>query len=229
MRRRPYTTKVMSRPIQSQLLMPRSLIFFASLWLIGSWMLAIGFRPPVQPSAASYEPGVRLMLLCVSTGLMIAWPLFRLSQVESPHPLRQTMLDLVVLLSMVQIVIWPLRLVTTWSLLRAAAIDITLAGWVLIIGAIIASATGASKGGPRSLAMLACLCLTNVNGVALIELSPFMAVRSLGDGGGSPLTIEQWRGICLLLAAVVAVWAALGAVACWRAFANRREVAENAQ
>ena len=99
----------------THLVLPRALIFLASLWLIGSWFLAIGVRPPVQPSASSYEPGVRLMLLCVTTGLMIGWPLLRLSQATSPAPLRQTLLDLVVLLSMAQVVIWLLRLVTTWS------------------------------------------------------------------------------------------------------------------
>ncbi|MDY7108089.1 MAG: hypothetical protein SYC29_05580 [Planctomycetota bacterium] len=202
--------------------LPRALIFLASLWLIGSWFLAIGVRPPIQPSASSYEPGVRLMLLCVTTGLMIGWPLLRLSQSPTPTPLRQTLLDLAVLLAMMQVVIWLLRLVTTWPPIRTLAIDATLAGWAMLAGAIVASAIGSTRGGPRSLAMLACLglCLlapalavlgvmSGVESMALIELSPLLAVRSLGEGGRTPLTFAEWRWIGLLWSAALTVWLVL--------------------
>lgn len=213
---------MMDRP-SPHMVLPRALIFLGSLWLIGSWFLAIGIRPPVQPSAASYEPGVRLMLLCVTTGLMIGWPLLRLSQVPSPAPLRQTMLDLAVLLAMVQVVLWLLRLVTTWSPLRTAAVDAALAGWAILAGAVIAGAVGSPRSGPRHLAMIVCLamCLLapalavvgvmgGVDSITLIELSPLLAVRSLGDGGGAPLTMHQWRWIGLLFLAGAAAWLALG-------------------
>jgi len=78
--------------------LPRALIFLASIWLIGSWMLTMGFRTPVHPSSASFTPGVRMMILSVVIGLMIGWPLLRLSQEATRLPIRQTLLDLVVLL-----------------------------------------------------------------------------------------------------------------------------------
>src|SRR5262245_39320097 len=102
------------------LLLPRGLIFLASIWLISSWIIALGWRTPVQPSSASFTPGVRLMLLCVAIGLLIGWPLLRLSQSRPAYPLKQTMLDLLVLLGLVQVVIWPLRLVTNWTPYRTA-------------------------------------------------------------------------------------------------------------
>src|SRR5688572_24541171 len=129
------------------LLLPRGLIFLSSLWLIGSWIIAIGIRAPVQPSSASYTPSVRLMLFCVTTGLMIGWPLLRLSQPRPPYPVRQTLLDLMVLLGLVQVVVWPLRLVTNWTPLRTAAIDATLAGWVMIAGAVVAAAISSGPPG----------------------------------------------------------------------------------
>jgi hypothetical protein len=206
----------------SPVFLPRALIFLASLWLIGSWFLAIGVRPPIQPSASSYEPGVRLMLLCLTTGLMIGWPLLRLSQSPTPAPLRQTLLDLAVLLAMMQVVIWLLRLVTTWPPLRTLAIDATLAGWAVLAGAIVASAIGSPRSGPRNLAMLACvgLCLLapilavlgvmgGIHSMTLLELSPLLAVRSLGDGGRAPLTFAEWRWIGLLCTAAVLVWLVL--------------------
>ena len=195
----------------------------ASIWLIGSWIIAIGVRAPVQPSSASYTPGVRLMLLCVTTGLMIGWPLLRLSQHCAIYPMRQTMLDLLVLLGLVQVVIWPLRLVTSWTAMRTAAIDATLAGWVLLAGAVIASAIGTDRKGPRMLAMAACLAmcvlgpalawvgvLTGVHALQLVDLSPLMAVRTLGDAAGAQPNDVQWRWIVLLGVADVAVWTALG-------------------
>jgi hypothetical protein len=217
-------------PPQNTLLLPRALIFLASIWLIGSWVLAIGLRPPVQPSSSSYEPGVRLMLVCVTTGLMIGWPLLRLSQIATRFPLRQTLLDLLVLLAMVQVVLWPLRLVTTWSPQRTAAIDATMAGWLLLAGAAIASAIGTSRMGPRSLAMLMCvaMCLLgptlawigSMDGVSsyqLVELSPLMAIGTLGQGGGAPLAASHWRWIGLLLAAGAMAWGCLAGLALLRA------------
>lgn len=204
------------------LVLPRGLIFVASVWLIASWVIAIGIRAPVQPSSASYTPAVVLMLQCVTAGLMIGWPLLRLSQTRPVWPMRQTLLDLAVLLGLVQVVIWPLRLVTTWTPLRTAAIDATLAGWTALAGAMIAAAITTDRRGPRVLAMIACLamCLlgpmlawigvmTGVDALQMVDLSPFMAVNTLGGGGGSHPSEVQWRWITLLGVAATAVWAAL--------------------
>jgi hypothetical protein len=210
------------RPSDPPLLLPRGLIFLSSLWLIGSWILALGVRAPVQPSSASYTPGVRMMLLCVTVGLMIGWPLLRLSQSSPAYPIRQTLLDLMVLLGLVQVVVWPLRLVTNWTPWRTAAIDATMAGWVMIAGAIVAAGIMSNRSGPRILAMLACvsLCLlgpalawlgvmTGVDAMQLVRLSPFMAMRTLAEASGSQPALDQWRWIALLAIAATAVWIAL--------------------
>ena len=211
------------RPSDPPLLLPRGLIFLSSLWLIGSWLLAIGVRAPVQPSSASYTPGVRMMLLCVTFGLMIGWPLLRLSQASPPYPIRQTLLDLMVLLGLVQVVVWPLRLVTNWTPWRTTAIDATLAGWVLLGGAVVAAGIMTNRSGPRTLAMIACvsLCLlgpalawlgvmTGVDAMELVSLSPLMAMRTLAEAGGAQPGMDQWRWIVLLGIAAILVWSALG-------------------
>jgi hypothetical protein len=202
--------------------LPRGLIFMASLWLIGSWLVTIGVKTPIQPVSASYTPAVRMMLLCLVIGLMIGWPVLRLSQHATARPIAQTLLDLVVLLALTQVVIWPLRLVTPWTVARTAAIDATLSGWVLLTGAIVASAVGSSVNGVRTLAMVVCLglCLLGpalaawgpvggVDTLGLIGLSPLMAVHTLGQGGGAPISAEQWRWIALLGGTVGTVWIVL--------------------
>jgi hypothetical protein len=209
-------------PAQRPIILPRVLIFLTSIWLIGSWIIAIGFKTPVQPSPSSYEPGVRRMMLCVTIGLMIAWPLLRLSQEATRFPIWQTILDLLVLVSMVQLVVWPLRLVTTWSIERTAAIDAVILGWLLLAGAVVAASTGARSAGPRILGMLACtgMCLlgpiaavvgvmSGAQSLSLVEMSPLMAVQSLGLGGGGPVRDQQWMLIILLHAAALIVWTTL--------------------
>jgi len=212
----------MARTPVPPLILPRGLIFLSSLWLIVSWLLAIGLRAPVQPSSASYTPAIREMLLCVTIGLMIGWPLLRLSQTCPPYPIRQTLLDLVVLLGLLQVVVWPLRLVTNWTPLRTAAIDATITGWHLLAGAMVAAAVATPNRGPRVLVMIACvvMCLagpvaawlgvlTGINAMALVDLSPLMSVRTLGDGTSIHPTDLQWRLIAVLGFAAAAAWMAL--------------------
>jgi hypothetical protein len=210
----------MSPPGATPLLLPRGLIFLASLWLIGSWMLTIGVRTPIQAVSASYTPAVRLMHLCMVIGLMIGWPLLRLSQRALARPLAQAALDLLVLLALVQVVIWPLRLVTPWSIGRTAALDAALSGWLLLVGAVVAAATGTGSPGPRWLAMAACLvfCLLGPllaalgsagGAIAGIQFGPIMAVHTLCRGAGDPPSAEQWTWIAVVGAAALAVWAVL--------------------
>ena len=162
------------------------------------------------------------MLLCIVVGLMICWPLLRLSRQTQHHPIIHTLLDLSVLISLVQIILWPLRLITPWSSLRTASIDATICGWLLITGAIVASVAGSERRGPRNLAMFACVCLCllgpalasigikyGFNDIELIGLSPLMAVHTLTDGGGSQPTALQWQWIGLLGIAALAVWSML--------------------
>jgi hypothetical protein len=57
----------MEPPYEDQtIVLPRGLILLASVWMVVSWLLAIGLRAPVEPSSASYTPGVRLMLISVA-------------------------------------------------------------------------------------------------------------------------------------------------------------------
>jgi hypothetical protein len=207
------------------LVLPRGLILLASGWLVASWILAIGLRAPVEASSASYTPGVRLMLVCLAIGLVIGWPMLRTSQPPMPFPVRQILLDLVVLLALLQVVIWPLRLVTPWSPLRTAALDATLTAWALLAGACVASAVGSSRAGPRNLAMVGCVGMCVIGpvlglilvavpslerlGQKLAQIGPLMEVHSLSQGGGAPPDGGQWAWIGLVALAAVTCWTGL--------------------
>ncbi|HWB20460.1 MAG TPA: hypothetical protein VG711_09190 [Phycisphaerales bacterium] len=204
----------------SSLVLPRNLIFAASVWLIISWGLALGFATPIQPSSATYTPGVRVMFLCVVTGCLIAWPLLRLSQSVSRFPIAQTILDLLVLLSLAQIVIWPLGLLTPWPTARTAAIDLTIISSTLLIGAFIAAAIASSHATTRILAMSAAcalallgplcavvtLAFASVPSQSTLELSPFILIYELAAADPSPPQSSQWHCAIFLSIAACLAW-----------------------
>ncbi len=207
------------------LVLPRGLIFLASIWLVVSWAVAIGFRTPVDASSASYTPGVRLMLITAAIGLIIGWPLLRVSQSRAEYPMTQTLLDLIVLLALVQVVIWPLRLVTPWSPARTAALDATLVVWTILAGALVASATGSDRTGPRNIAIIACvtmclvgpvLAMIGIRGNAmtgltpqLLQAGPLLEVYTLSHGGRTAPGGAQWMWISMVALAGAAAWAGL--------------------
>ena len=208
------------------LLLPRGLILAAAAWLIFSWILSVGLTPPVEASSASYTPGVRLMLVYITIGLMIGWPLLRLSQAPKYWPLTQTILDMVVLLSLIQVVIWPLRLITPWTLDRTAALDATMAAWTLLVGAIIASAIGTNKFGVRNLAIIGCIAISLLgpaiglfvstrgnSAFSIVQLGPIISVHKLAsEGGNSRVASLQWMMIMIPTMAAILAWAALGII-----------------
>ncbi len=212
----------MPRHLSPPLLLPRGLIFLACLWLIGSWLLSMGVHRPVEPSSASYTPGIRMMLICIGIGLMIGWPLLRLSQGTTQRPMAHTVLDLVVLLSLIQVVIWPLRLVTPWGLERTAALDATLVGWTILAGAVVASAVGSRRVGVRNLGIAACLamCLLGPaiavmiavvgrSSVQMMNIGPLVALHQLSEDNATPITAKQWLIIATPAAAAALAWLAL--------------------
>ena len=214
------------------LVLPRGLILLASVWLVASWVLAIGLRTPIHATSAAYTPGVRLMLICLVTGLMVGWPLLRLSQPPMPFPVRQVLLDLIVLLALVQVVLWPLRLVTTWSVSRTASIDATLTAWAMLAGACVASAAGSPRSGPRNLAMLSCVGMCVIGpvlallvvgapnleplGRKLAGIGPPLEVHALSLGGKAPITAGQWSWIGLVGFTAACCWVMLGLLAAVR-------------
>jgi len=192
------------------LMLPRPLIFFASIWLVGSWLLSIGIRQPMQPSWQNYAPGVRMMLHSLIIGVMIGWPLLRLSQRPAFYPARQTLLDVIVLVSTIQVVLWPLRLVTPWTVSRTLLIDVTICVWLMLAAAVVALLVRTRDPLARIAGMLVCiaLCLAGpaiaLLGVAIrmpndpdgaTMISPLVGVHRLATGNGSPTTPEDWAMI----------------------------------
>ena len=108
-----------------QVRVPRGLLLLTCAWIFASWGVLLGFRPPIQPQAASYGPSIQLFFLLIALGIAIAWPLLRLSG-PPLAPLRQSFFDAIVIGAVVQLVLWPSRLLTLWSIERTALLDLAI-------------------------------------------------------------------------------------------------------
>ena len=77
------------------MILPRGLVFIVTIWIFAAWWICIGIRPPIQPTIASYLPGIRIFFAAISIGLCVAWPMLRLSERPAPAPIRQVMIDFI--------------------------------------------------------------------------------------------------------------------------------------
>ena len=141
---------------------PRGLVLLTALWILGSWLICIGPQAPLHPTIAGFTPGIRLMVASMGVGLCAAWPLMRLSGPRERWPVRRVALDLLTITTLVQVVLWPLRLTTAWSPSRLATIDALMIAWCLVVAAFVAAAVGSASSGVRTRAMLGCLTITGL-------------------------------------------------------------------
>ena len=161
------------------LFIPRGLVMLASGWVFASWLLIFGLRPPVQPQAASYGPNIQMLLVMIGVGIAIAWPLVRLSGAPSRAPLAQSAIDGISLLVLLQVVIWPLRLVTSWTLPRTVAVVAAAAAAIMLVAAVLALSMRARSGRTRA-AWMAALCA-----LALLPMAADAACALLPDESDS--------------------------------------------
>lgn len=179
--------------------LPRGLVFGASLWIAVSWLIAIGVRPPLQPTSTSYTPAARMMLVSMTLGVLVAWPLARLSSRSPARPIATAALDTVSLVALSQIVIWPLRLVTSWTVPRLGLLASDLLAVTILVGGLLAIVGWGQRG--RSLAMIGLIAwiiappliglgLTDPSVVA--ETSPIVRAWTTAGGGPAAVPPSSW-------------------------------------
>lgn len=196
------------RPIE----LPRGLVFGASSWLAASWLVSIGLRPPLQPTSTAYTPAARMMVVATMIGIMVAWPLLRLSTTASRRPILSASLDTISLVSLTLLVIWPLRLVTTWSVDRLATISLDLLANTFLVGGLLAI-VGVTRRGTTA-AMIALITLVVVPPIVALGLpidpsfspSPLVRIWSITSGGPAPLEPAAWSGALATVVAGLVLW-----------------------
>lgn len=200
--------------------LPRGLILLASLWLFLSWIGSMGIHPPLLVATSSYTPSVRLMLLASAVGALVAWPLLRLCASTHRSPIIAAWLDLAVVLGMLNMVIWPLRLVTPWPVTRMAVLMLVVDLWIVAVGAIVSIGIGSGRGAIRTAAMIVVMAVSlgaiAARGAGIPGLAPFPsplggpieAILSMTTSGGAPPTRVEVASLQIALAAALAAWSA---------------------
>jgi len=172
-------------PPGQALLVPRALVVLTAAWIFLAWVQLFGLQPPVQPQSASYGPAIRLLFTTLGVGIVIGWPLLRLSGPHSTAPLRQCLLDALAIFVLVQVAIWPLRLVTNWTLERTIALDLGILAGLVQTGALLSIFLGARTAWMRTAGMGALLVIAAAAGAGEL-LAPELPVEPAGAAG--PLT-----------------------------------------
>jgi len=186
-------------------LISRPLLLGWCLWLLVSWAINL----MLDGSAAM--PAVRWMLVCALVGIMIAWPVWRLSLPTPPAPTLATLSDLLFLLLIFQVLV--VRVGLDWPLEHAVLIDAAVGTWALATAMLVDLGRRMAAVG-RTLAAIGCLALMVVpaawigpsRSAEAVALSPVRAMWVLAD----PRTMVDagqigWR-LAVAAAAVVAVW-----------------------
>lgn len=163
---------------------PRGLVLLSAAWIAVSWLVSFGLRMPLQISAGALTPGVRSMLICCALGALVAWPMLRLCQTPPRAPVRSTLLDAATVIALLQTVLWPLRLATTWAPERTALIDAVLAGHVLACCGVVTAALPWSSALVRGAAMAGCL---------LVAAGPASVLAAAGFAE-SAAAMPRWIG-----------------------------------
>ena len=176
---------------------PRVFALFWSVYLMGAAMLTLfAIGSASIPTAAQYQIGSAAMITMIALGSTLLWPLVRLSQATPDRPVSATLADMFVLLAPMQIVIWPLPLLTRWPLEIVASLAGLLASWTLLIGVIVARGTASPNGVSRALAMLTCVTLV-ATGPLLLSLLP---QRGPAHEQPGPWMLSPLTGIWALVA-----------------------------
>ena len=215
---------------------PRTFAFLWAMFLMFAALVALGVvLTGGIVSLDAYQPLSRGLVVTIAVGVLIFWPLVRLSQdVPEEGSILAMVKDVFIVLVPVQAVVWPQLFLARWSFETVLAMSLALTAWTLVVGAILVLAMR-RRGTIRTAWMLLCVTLA-IGGLvigiasgasAMVPLRPGepraapAIVLASGVGlvsdisadrswsGAWALTMpEHWRAIKLTFGVGAALWVA---------------------
>ncbi len=161
---------------------------FTVIWLLFLFLVAAlvygSIGNPVFASAEGYRLASKVLLTTVAAGIVTVWPVLRLTQ-QAPLAggVSATARDIAIVLIPMQALIWPQSLITGWGIDAVAAIAILLAGWTLIVGAIVALAIGPQRSHPRARAALGASPFPIAPGSRAVAMAAILILPLLAPAG----------------------------------------------
>jgi hypothetical protein len=120
-------------------LVSRPLALGWCIWLLSSWLLGLAINPLVMATVLPDEsriavaerlvPVVHVTMQMALLGVMVVWPVFRLSHSPPARVALRLGGDLLVLWAVFQVALWPLGYLSRWPVERVLAIDAILMTW----------------------------------------------------------------------------------------------------
>lgn len=165
--------------------MSPGLLLGACVWLLVSWLInaSIDSAALIGRDAIAFAPAARGLLISMALGGLLIWPAWRLSQPTPRLAGAHVGVDLLCLLLLAQIVVWPLRFGAQWTIIQTAMIDLTLIIWMIAAALVVWAGWLGRSPLLRTLAMLGCLLLL-LGGYAVVLIMPATGAARL-----TPLTM----------------------------------------
>lgn len=197
---------------------PRGLVFLSALWLVITWIATVGLHAPMVSNAVTYGYQATQLIQSAMIGMMIAWPLCRLTTSPPANALSLTLLDALCLAVLAQLLIWPLREVCGWTMERAFILDGTILAWLAVVAGIVVAGRGCTATWGKVAAMGLLVALTAVGPVVAMSmslraasgLSPLSATAAIAEMGLAPGTALDVAILLQSTLAGVVVWGIVG-------------------
>lgn len=226
---------------------PRGFALLWSCYLLGACAVTL-FRPAFSLSfdLMHIRTSSRMLVAMLCLGIVVVWPMFRLSQAPPRHPTRGALVDVLIVLAPCLAIVGSTSLLTRWHWHASGAMLAAVASWTLLVGGAIAVATRWESGGARALSMLAILgvCSASLLGGLVNAWSATQSGASLDPEGwrvaqllspfSAPFAISShpspagpfpdalaWKLILIPLAPALALWVIAGATDVLRAALGR--------
>lgn len=121
-------------------------LFFATM---STYVVAMSTNMATQEVVRA---SARMLLAVIASGVLIVWPMVRLSQPPDPRPILGPVLDITVLIVPVQAIVWPqvLPWLSQWTAPVVVAISASLFAWSLLIGAVISMSHSLRRRSPST-------------------------------------------------------------------------------
>lgn len=142
---------------------PRIFALLLSIYLLAAAMLTIFAAPAIgNPSAATFQAASETLLALVAIGVVVIWPMTRLSQASPQRPSVAAMADVIIVALLAQAVIWPMTVLPggavinplpwlgLWPWSVAAGVALMFVSWSVLIGACMACALAKRAGWGRA-------------------------------------------------------------------------------
>lgn len=119
---------------------PRPLAFMWTLYLfIATAMTFAAITGVGGLTLDVYRPALRILLMTVAAGVIVVWPMIRLSQTgPAEHPAAASLKDLFAIVVPLQAIVWPQWLLAAWPVSVIAGLAGTLTAWAVLASGILA-------------------------------------------------------------------------------------------